>query len=206
MKKINIEKTLMIIISVTAYISLCLFSPMEMPDGDKKTIMAVLCKYNKSELIGYGAFYSIGTVLNCFRDMQWYVVILPVIVSLYPVIIMREKFFSPSYYYQVTRVGRKCYSRINLIESAGYVIAVNNLSLILFFIIICMKFPWTEIIDGAEITGSIDIMPMAKICLTTTLVALLLLCITLYFFGNFEYIGRCIFCNNTSDVDMLHRL
>ena len=53
MKKINIEKTLMILISIAAYVVLCLFSPMEMPSGDKGTIMAVLCKYNKSELIGW---------------------------------------------------------------------------------------------------------------------------------------------------------
>ena len=102
MKKINIEKTLMILISIAAYVVLCLFSPMEMPSGDKGTIMAVLCKYNKSELIGYGDFYSVGTILDSFRDMQWYVVLLPVIVSLYPIILMKEKFFSNSYYYRVT--------------------------------------------------------------------------------------------------------
>jgi len=67
MKKINIEKTLMILISIAAYVVLCLFSPMEMPSGDKGTIMAVLCKYNKSELIGYGDFYSVGTILDSFR-------------------------------------------------------------------------------------------------------------------------------------------
>lgn len=179
MKKINIEKTLMILISIAAYVVLCLFSPMEMPSGDKGTVMAVLCKYNKSELIGYGDFYSVGTILDSFRDMQWYVVLLPVIVSLYPIILMKEKFFSNSYYYRVTREGRKYYSGKTLVEAVGYTTAVNNLSLILFFIIICMKFPCIDILEGKEMSGSIYIVHMAKICLMTTLVSLLLLCISL---------------------------
>lgn len=152
---------------------------MEMPSGDKGTIMAVLCKYNKSELIGYGDFYSVGTILDSFRDMQWYVVLLPVIVSLYPIILMKEKFFSNSYYYRVTREGRKYYSGKTLVEAVGYTTAVNNLSLILFFIIICMKFPCIDILEGKEMSGSIYIVHMAKICLMTTLVSLLLLCISL---------------------------
>lgn len=178
LKTFNVEKTLMTLISVTAYLFLCLFSPIQMADGNQGTILGVLCKYNKGELLAYGTFYSVGTILNSFRDMQWFLVLLPIIVSLYPVMVMKEKFFSHSYYNQVIREGRKRYSRKYLAEAVRYVIAVNNLSLIMFFIVICMKFPWGEDLNGNGLTGITYIVPMAKVCLMTTLVALLLLCIS----------------------------
>lgn len=169
----------MILISIMVYVALCLLAPVGMPDGNQGTILALLRSYKKNELIDYGVFYSAETILKGFRDMQWYVVLLPVITSLYPMCNIKEKFFSPVYYYQVSRAGRKNYVRKNLLEAVGYTAAVNNLSLVFFFVIICMRFPWIDIRDGVETIGGINIAPMAKICLTTTLEAILLLCISL---------------------------
>ena len=130
------------LICIVGIMLLCFTSRFPGSDVDlhEMTLMAFVT-YGKSQLLQMGEMASSYSVAVSFRDMEWFIVLLPVMSVLPVVSEFAEEWFSGHYYLSISRTTRIKYTMKWMTKAAAETFVGVVSGIILYFILVYIKFP-----------------------------------------------------------------
>lgn len=130
------------LICIVGIMLLCFTSRFPGSDVDlhEMTLMAFVT-YGKSQLLQMGEMASSYSVAVSFRDMEWFIVLLPVMSVLPVVSEFAEEWFSGHYYMSISRTTRIKYTMKWMTKAAAETFVGVVSGIILYFILVYIKFP-----------------------------------------------------------------
>lgn len=130
------------LICIVGIMLLCFTSRFPGSDVDlhEMTLMAFVT-YGKSQLLQMGEMASSYSVAVSFRDMGWFIVLLPVMSVLPVVSEFAEEWFSGHYYISISRTTRIKYTIKWMTKAAAETFVGVVSGIILYFILVYIKFP-----------------------------------------------------------------
>ena len=130
-------------LSIFGVFLLCGFSPFPGSPGMDlaETSLSACLHYSREELLSLGESASAYSFMVCFREMEWFAVLLPVLAAFPAVTDFAVQWASGYYYFSISRKTRKKYAAQWMLRAAaqGFFSIVFGISL--YFMMIYVKIP-----------------------------------------------------------------
>lgn len=146
--KINVIASDFIIIVVIYLLVLLMQTPAGFYIENHRNLIYIAMHYSKMELANMGEMMSAYSIIMNIRDFKWYVVLLPVLSTFIGAKVIFGNYVEGTYKFGVTRVGKKKYAILSMVEAIIYVVLVNVLAISLFSIIVYCFYPSGNDFDG----------------------------------------------------------
>lgn len=122
---------------------LCWFSSFPANPGSDlaETSLSAYVHYSREELLSMGELASAYSFMVCFREMEWFAVLLPVLAAFPAVTDFAGQWASGYYYLSISRKTRKKYAAEWMLQAAmqGFFGIVSGI--LIYFIFIYVKIP-----------------------------------------------------------------
>lgn len=129
-------------LAVLLYVLICFCAKaVEWTDNNPPSLLYMAFFCSKEQLFRLGEQFSAYMLLMSFRDMEWYIVILPVLVSFLAVYDFYDEWFGGIYYMSVTRTDRVRYALQSLLSAVLTAVVVSGTAILLFALLMRLKFP-----------------------------------------------------------------
>lgn len=129
-------------ISVCVTVLLCTCSRFWGNAGESdSTVLQAFFRYSKSELFNMGEEGSAYYVTMGFRDMEWFIVALPLLSAFPSVYDFAEQWLGGSYYMLISKKTRMKYAIQSLLKAALAGFGVVVLGIFLYTLCVYLKFP-----------------------------------------------------------------
>lgn len=129
-------------LAVLLYVLICFCAKaIEWTDNNPPSLLYMTFFCTKEQLSAMGEQFSAYMLLMSFQNMEWYIVILPVLVSFLSVYNFYDEWFGGIYYMSVTRTSRVSYALQSLISAVLTAVAVSAVAILLFALLLRLKFP-----------------------------------------------------------------
>lgn len=101
-------------------------------------------RYSREELLLMGEEASAYSVMASFRDMEWFIVFLPLLAAFSTVTDFAEQWFSGYYYPSISRKTRRRYAAEWMLRAAFRGFACIVAGILVYFLLVYCKFPRYE--------------------------------------------------------------
>lgn len=129
-------------LAVGMTVLLCASSRFQGDSGSTElTVLLAYFTYSKAELLKLGESACAYQTFVGFRDMEWFVVALPLISAFPTIYDFAEQWFGGSYYQLISRKSRLRYAIENLAKSALYGFCAMTIGILVYAALISVKFP-----------------------------------------------------------------
>lgn len=111
------------------------------PNNTDLTVLQAYFSYSGAELLQLGESASAYQTFVGFRDMEWFVVALPLIAAFPTIYDFAEQWFGGSYYQLISRKSRFRYAAESLVKAALSGFGAMTMGIFLYAALISIKFP-----------------------------------------------------------------
>lgn len=129
-------------ICIIGIILLCGFGTFQgsFPEVNEISLYAWL-HYSREELLLMGEQASAYFMMVNFRDMEWFIVFLPLLAAFPTVTDFAEQWFSGYYYFSISRKTQKMYATKWMLRAALHGFTCVVCGILIYFILVYFKFP-----------------------------------------------------------------
>ena len=141
LKVINNRKLWICCLCIAATTLLCFLSLFPGGDPDaKETVLEVWLKTDRAQLLQMDEMACIYSVAAGFRNMEWFIVLLPLVAVVPGIFEFSEVWFGGNFYLNALRGTKKQFARKWLIESAWKAFACVGSGIVLYIVLVAVKF------------------------------------------------------------------
>ena len=141
LKVINNRKLWICCLCIVAMALLCFLSPFPSGDPDvKETVLKVWLSTDRAQLLQMDEMASIYSVAAGFRNMEWFIVLLPLVAVVPGIFEFSEVWFGGNFYLTALRGTKKQFARNWLLESAWKAFLCVGCGIGLYIVLIAVKF------------------------------------------------------------------
>ena len=141
LKVINNRKLWICCLCIAATTLLCFFSLFPGGDPDaKETVLEVWLKTDRAQLLQMDEMACIYSVAAGFRNMEWFIVLLPLVAVVPGIFEFSEVWFGGNFYLNALRGTKKQFARKWLIESAWKAFVCVGCGIVLYIVLVAVKF------------------------------------------------------------------
>ena len=141
LKVINNRKLWICCLCVVAMALLCFLSPFPSGDPDvKETVLKVWLSTDRAQLLQMDEMASIYSVAAGFRNMEWFIVLLPLVAVVPGIFEFSEVWFGGNFYLNALRGTKKQFARKWLIENAWKAFVCVGCGILLYIMLVAVKF------------------------------------------------------------------
>ena len=141
LKVINNRKLWICCLCIVAMALLCFLSPFPSGDPDvKETVLKVWLSTDRAQLLQMDEMASIYSVAAGFRNMEWFIVLLPLVAVVPGIFEFSEVWFGGNFFLNALRGTKKQFARKWLIESAWKAFACVGCGIVLYIVLVAVKF------------------------------------------------------------------
>ena len=141
LKVINNRKLWICCLCVVAMALLCFLSPFPSGDPDvKESVLKVWLSTDRAQLLQMDEMASIYSVAAEFRNMEWFIVLLPLVAVVPGIFEFSEVWFGGNFYLNALRGTKKQFARKWLIENAWKAFVCVGCGILLYIMLVAVKF------------------------------------------------------------------
>ncbi|MBS5192073.1 MAG: hypothetical protein KHY81_11565 [Lachnospiraceae bacterium] len=141
LKVINNRKLWICCLCIVAMALLCFLSPFPSGDPDEKeTVLKVWLNIDREQLLQMDEMASIYSVAAGFRNMEWFIVLLPLVTVVPGIFEFSEVWFGGNFYLNALRGTKKQFARKWLTESAWKAFLCVGCGIVLYIVLVAVKF------------------------------------------------------------------
>ena len=141
LKVINNRKLWICCLCIVAMTLLCFLSPFPSGDPDvKETVLKVWLSTDREQLLQMDEMASIYSVAAGFRNMEWFIVLLPLVAVVPGIFEFSEVWFGGNFYLTALRGTKKQFARKWLLESAWKAFGCVGSGIVLYIVLVAIKF------------------------------------------------------------------
>lgn len=141
LKVINNRKLWICCLCILATTLLCFLSLFPGGDPDaKETVLEVWLKTDHAQLLQMDEMASIYSVAAGFRNMEWFIVLLPLVAVVPGIFEFSEVWFGGNFYLTALRGTKKQFARKWLLESAWKAFVCVGSGIVLYIVLVAVKF------------------------------------------------------------------
>ena len=141
LKVINNRKLWICCLCIVAMALLCFLSPFPSGDPDEKeTVLKVWLNTDREQLLQMDEMASIYSVAAGFRNMEWFIVLLPLVAVVPGIFEFSEVWFGGNFYLNALRGTKKQFARKWVLESAWKAFLCVGCGIVLYIMLVAVKF------------------------------------------------------------------
>ena len=141
LKVINNRKLWICCLCIAATTLLCFLSLFPGGDPDvKETVLEAWLKTDRAQLLQMDEMASIYSVAAGFRNMEWFIVLLPLVAVVPGIFEFSEVWFGGNFYLTALRGTKKQFARNWLLESAWKAFVCVGCGIGLYIVLVAVKF------------------------------------------------------------------
>ena len=141
LKVINNRKLWICCLCIVATTLLCFLSPFPGGDPDvKETVLKIWLSNDREQLLQMDEMASIYSVAVGFRNMEWFIVMLPLVAVIPGIFEFSEVWFGGNFYLTALRGTKKQFARKWLLESAWKAFLCVGSGIVFYIVLVAIKF------------------------------------------------------------------
>ena len=141
LKVINNRKLWICCLCIVAMALLCFLSPFPSDDPDvKETVLKVWLSTDREKLLQMDEMSGIYSVAAGFRNMEWFIVLLPLVAVVPGIFEFSEVWFGGNFYLAALRGTKKQFARKWVLESAWKAFLCVGCGIVLYIVLVAVKF------------------------------------------------------------------
>lgn len=141
LKVINNRKLWICCLCIVTTTLLCFLSPFPGGNPDvKETVLKVWLSTEREQLLQMDEMASIYSVAAGFRNMEWFIVLLPLVAVIPGIFEFSEVWFGGNFYLTALRGTKKQFARKWLLESAWKAFLCVGSGIVLYIVLVAVKF------------------------------------------------------------------
>lgn len=141
LKVINNRKLWICCLCIVTTTLLCFLSPFPGGDPDvKETVLKVWLSTDREQLLQMDEMASIYSVAAGFRNMEWFIVLLPLVAVVPGIFEFSEVWFGGNFYLNALRGTKKQFTGKCLLESAWKAFLCVGSGIVLYIVLVAVKF------------------------------------------------------------------
>ncbi|WP_294786925.1 hypothetical protein [uncultured Eubacterium sp.] len=141
LKVINNRKLWICCLCIVAMALLCFLSPFPSGDPDvKETVLKVWLSTDREQLLQMDEMASIYSVAAGFRNMEWFIVLLPLVAVVPGIFEFSEVWFGGNFYLAALRGTKKQFARKWVLECAWKAFLCVGCGIVLCIVLVAIKF------------------------------------------------------------------
>lgn len=141
LKVINNRKLWICCLCIVTTTLLCFLSPFPGGDPDvKETVLKVWLSTDREQLLQMDEMASIYSVAAGFRNMEWFIVLLPLVAVVPGIFEFSEVWFGGNFYLTALRGTKKQFTGKCLLESAWKAFLCVGSGIVLYIVLVAVKF------------------------------------------------------------------